>query len=387
MDFLETIETIRAEEASVQRLFRGDGTGVRHARRSPEYMGLLAEAATLVADVCAGRKPMRYLSEAMSTSDFPQLFGDVLDRQLLANYRETPITWPAYIKRSTVPDFRTVKRFRVDGAEGVLTEVPQGTGYPATAITDAEYTYSVKKYGRRLPFLWEAFVNDDLDALRDGPDRLARAARRTEERFATGLFVGTDGPNSTFYASGNANVVTGNPALSIESIQTAYTVLGSMVDTDGEPIVIDAAVLVVPPALEVVAQSILNATVIRNTAATGGGASGRELEVANWMRSKLKLVVNPYIPILATNNKHTSWFLFSDPGNGRPAAEMGFLRGHEEPELFMKAPNATRIGGGPVDPVTSGDFDTDSVDYKVRHVLGGTLLDPKMSVASQGDGS
>jgi hypothetical protein len=31
-----------------------------------------------------------------------------------------------------------------------------------------------------------------------------------------------------------------------------------------------------------------------------------------------------------------------------------------------------------------GDFDTDSIEYKVRHVLGGSVIDPKFAVASNG---
>ena len=97
--------------------------------------------------------------------------------------------------------------------------------------------------------------------------------------------------------------------------------------------------------------------------------------------------MNPYIPIVASSsNGNTSWFLFANPNNGRPALEMAFLRGHEEPEIFMKTSNAQRIGGGMTDPM-DGDFDTDSLQYKVRHVLGGARLDPKMTVASSGAGS
>jgi hypothetical protein len=40
-------------------------------------------------------------------------------------------------------------------------------------------------------------------------------------------------------------------------------------------------------------------------------------------------------------------------------------------------------GSGQTNPM-EGDFDTDSVAYKIRHVLGGTLLDPIMAVASSG---
>lgn len=386
-DFLETIETIRAEEASIGRLFNtADGTPIRGRRNDPAYTGMLTEAATLVADVLDGRRPVHYLTEALTTSDFPMLFGDILDRQLLAGYRETPQVWNQYAKRGSVRDFRTVKRFFVDGGEGRLTGVAERSPYPAGKVDEGKYQYSVSKFGKRFPISWETLINDDLDALKDAPARMARSARRTEEYFATDLFFGASGPDTTFFASGNNNIVTSNPALSIAALQTAFTILAAQRDTDGEPILIDAAVLVIPPALEVVAQNILQATTLRVTAAAAGGATGQELEVANWMRNKLKLAVNPYIPIIATTNGNTSWMLVADPSSGRPAAEVGFLRGHEEPELFMKSPNATRVGSGAAD-VMNGDFDTDSVDYKVRHVLGGTLMDPKMAVASNGSGS
>ncbi len=70
-------------------------------------MTMLAEAAKLVADVYAGKKRMHYLEEAMTTSDFPYLFGDILDRQILSAYREWPTTWQRYARRGRVRDFRT----------------------------------------------------------------------------------------------------------------------------------------------------------------------------------------------------------------------------------------------------------------------------------------
>jgi hypothetical protein len=104
------------------------------------------------------------------------------------------------------------------------------------------------------------------------------------------------------------------------------------------------------------------------------------------MANKVKLVINPWLPLISTTNGNTSWYLFADPNVGRPAIEVGFLIGHETPELFMKSPNATRVGGGLIDP-TEGDFDTDAVEWKERHVFGGTLMDPKSGVASNGTGA
>jgi len=384
--FLEAIENIRAEEASVQRLFSpADGQGIRSFHKTQQYMSRLAEAAQFMADVFEGRRPAYHLQEAMTTSDFPYLFGDILDRQLLANYRETPAVYQNYCKTATVRDFRTVKRFYTSGAEGVLDKVEQQSEYPETSLGEGYYSYSVSKYGRRIPFSWETMINDDLDALKDMPARFGRAARRTEQKFATELYVDSTGPHASLYTEGNSNIVTSNPGLSIAALQTAMQILAEQTDADGEPIVIDAVHLVVPPALSITASNILNALQIE--LAESGGTSNQKLIAVNWMKNKLKLHVDPYIPIVASSsNGNTSWFLFADPGNNRPAIEIGFLRGHIEPEIFIKAPNAQRVGGGMVNPL-DGDFDTDSIQYKVRHVLGGARMDPKMTVASNGSGS
>jgi hypothetical protein len=329
------------------------------------------------------RRDLADFSEAMTTSDFPLLMGDVLDRALVAKYDRWPTVWTSVAKRGTVRDFRTVKRFRLDGGGAVLEKVAQRSEYPEAGLSENYYSYSVAKYGKRLSIDWEMLINDDLDAFRDLPSTLAEAARQTEEKFVTDLYVNSTGPDGTFFAAGNANIVTRNPVLSVSGLQTAFTVLNSHTDTDGNPIYINGAVLMIPPALEVTAQNILNATQL--LAATGGGSgdSNDQLQVANWMRNRLTLQVNPWLPLVDTTSGSTAWYLFANPGNGRPAMEVGFLRGNESPSLYVKAPDSMRIGGG-LAPVEDGDFDTDGIQYKVRHVLGGTLMDPYMAAASDG---
>lgn len=391
-ELLETLDTIQAAEASVQRLFsrEEDGRSVRSLRRSddPRYVQSLAEAATFLREVLEGRRPAYHLQEALTTSDFPVLFADILDRQLLADYQQVPSQWRTYARTGSVRDFRQVKRFAVDGGLALLDDVAERTEYPEENLPDASvFEYAVTKKGKRFQLTWETIINDDLGVMQRLPRNLAVSARNSEEHFATSLFATSTGPDSTFFSSGHANVVTGNPALSVSALTTAFTVLASQKDADGNPILVDVAVLMVPPALEVTAQNIINATEI--LAATGGGnlSNNDALRVANWMRNKVSLVVNPWLPIIDTTHGSTAWYLLQAPGGmGRPISEIGFLRGYEAPQLFMKDPDAVRVGGGMVSPL-DGDFDTDSVQYKVRHVFGGTLLDPKSAVASNGSGS
>ena len=397
--FLSLIESIRSDQADAARIFSGEGASVRltsQGRRAsePAYLSRLALFAEVFANAVTGgsHRDIYLLKEAMSTSDFPLLFGDVIDRSMLGKYREWAPTWPAYAGRKEVRDFRDVKEFDVMGGEAPLGIVPQGDEYPERKLDESKIQWGVKKYGAAMPFLWEAFVNDDFDELSRVPERFARAARRTEDLFATELHVDANGPHASLYTAGNKNIInaanggaSNNPVLSIAGLQDGYTVLAGQTDSDGQPILIEVVTLEVPPALQVTAENILNA--IQLELIEAGGVTNQKLIAQNWMKSKVQLVVNPYIPYVAsTANGKTSWFLHAAPSAGRPALRMGFLRGRAEPELFMKAPNAVRVGGGEVSPF-DGSFENDGIAYKIRYVLGGSRIDPKMTVASNGSGA
>jgi len=372
-EFLQLSEALEAHDFNLSRLpSKQSHIPDERLVRFAEYLGRVNE----------GKASLR---EAMSTSDFPQLFGQIIDRQLYGNYIEASHDWSKVARRAVVNDFKTVERYVLNGGEGLLTKVPEGTVSEYRTVSDEKYSYSVNVYDEKIHLTWQAVVNDDLQAFMDMPQRLARAARRTEEHFVTSLYVGTSGPDATFYAAGNSNIVTSNPALSIEALQTAMQVLAAQTDSEGMPIIVDAVTMVVPPALEITARNILNATEINVTPNASLGTEMQELRAVNWMRNRVTLVVNPWIPYIATSgNGNTSWFLFANPTQNRPALEMGFLRGYEAPTVYRRKPDAEALSGS---PAPFGNFDTKTFEWGVMHILGGSTIDPKLSVASNGSGS
>jgi hypothetical protein len=205
-------------------------------------------------------------------------------------------------------------------------------------------------------------------------------------------------------------VTTNNPAFSITSLQWAMIIAMSQVDLDGEPISIEDFTLVYPPALDTVVKNVLNATQVWmndqggtigqfGSGATTSATSFQRLITDNWAKNIVRPAKNYYLPIVDTTHGSTAWYLFANPKNGRPALQQSFLLGHEAPEMFMKAPNQVMIGEGRMGPGNpgvpgqamanpmDGDFLTDSIIYKIRQVLGGTLLDPIMAIASNGSNS
>jgi hypothetical protein len=388
IEFTGLMEANNAHMATFEALAR------QHAqvnRNTTEYKQKLIEAQTYLNDLQARRSRIP-LREAMSTSDFPNLFGDILSRRLASAYMVYGTNWTAYAQQRMVPDFRNVKTLATFGGNQLLVEAPEGTtGVGYRAVEDRELAdYAVKKYVGKVQMTMETLVNDDLGAFDILPTSLAEGARRSEEKFVTELYAGTSGPLAAVYNATNNNVVTSNPTLSISALQTAYTVLKNQTDENGLPIFVDAVTLVVPPALEIVARSILEATQLE-VGLVGQGADAAPAEeqriiTANWMANKTQIVVNPWLPYIADSNGDTSWYLFASPTSGRPAIEVGFLSLlGGAPAIFRRRPDAVSLTGNTEIPI--GSFDSNSYEWGVMHVFGGQLADFRCTVASNGSGS
>jgi hypothetical protein len=375
--FSEAVNRMDTESASIATLF-GDSHAV--AKRPKLNPALILEAERFLDQIRTGRRPVHHFQEAMSTSDFPLYFTDSLDRQVYGAYMATEPTWKNYARAATVVDFRKVKRFASNGIRGRLTKVKELEEHKRRGASIDEYEYSVDKYEAGFGLSFEMMINDDLDLFMRLPQDLAQSAIDSEELFVTELFAGASGPISGFYASGNNNLLTGNPPLTRASLQTAITLLTKRVDANGMPIAVKSVRLVVGPGLALAAQEIIEATEYRSVGPTGDVTIIR----GNGVAANLGVDVNFFIPTVATTaNADTSWWLFANPDDSRPALEFGRLRGYEAPALYEKLPDMQRVGGGTV----PWSFNHSAAEKKVVHCYGGSQVDPKMSIASNGSGS
>jgi hypothetical protein len=66
------------------------------------------------------------------------------------------------------------------------------------------------------------------------------------------------------------------------------------------------------------------------------------------------------------------WFLVADP-RMTPTIEIGFYQGREEPEIFTQN-----------DPTVGSVWDTDTFQWKIRHIYSGTALDHRGFYRGQG---
>jgi len=358
---------------------------LREARKPADLDARILEIANLInnEDGFAAHRHEYLMKEAMTTSDFPYLFGEILDRQLLSGFKETPQVMAQVCRRGTARDFRTVHRYEISNGDQYLDEVSEKGEYLASDREEAKYTYALKKYGRQFDISWETLINDDLGALQDTPMRFAKAARRTEERFITQLFWNAAGPLDAYFSVANGGSAVSTNPLTIANLETAVAAMAAYTDQGGSPIMNRPKYLVIGPALEFTARQIL-------TSANKMWLSTGDTDVAPTPYATtnviaqygLEIIINPWLPIICTDHGTTTWALFAAPAD-IAAAEFGLLRGHESPELFMKSSDQTRVGGGLTSPM-DGDFATDNVFYKVRHVLGGVTLSGRAGYASDG---
>ncbi|MFI7448083.1 hypothetical protein ACIBQX_11345 [Nonomuraea sp. NPDC049714] len=374
--FNSSVERIDSEANALRESFGGQrkvSTGV--PRRDPKWERALLEAEAFVQDIRYGRRPLHHFSEAMSTSDFPLLFADSLDRQMYGAYEAVQPTWMNYARAATVNDFRAVKRFASTGVRGLLSKVGELAEHERRGMDEVAYEYAVSKYEAGFALSWEAMINDDLNAFMRLPQDLADSARDSEEEFVTRLFCGVDGPLTSVYTG--SNLLTA--ALDRAALQSAITTLMKRTDENGNPIVVKAVELVVGPGLALQAQEIIDTTEYRTVDASGNV----RIISGNGVAANLRISVNYWIPSVATSsNADTSWWVFANPSGPRPAMEFGRLRGFEAPALYEKVPDMRRIGGGE-EPFS---FDTEAAEKKIKHVYGGSFVDSRMSIASTGAG-
>ena len=352
---------------------------LNESRKSPEYLHKLNETMVLLANSNGYPADMHKvaLRMALTSDSFPLLFADVLQRQMLADYKEVSPVWKNFFRMGTVPRIYPEiggRRFAMYGGDQFLQRVGEKGEYLATPRSELQYLAYVYKRGHQFDISWEALINDSIGALRDTPKRFSRAASRTESRLATDAYAGdlgthVEGDGGDLYEIG---VNASTNLLSVANLQTAWSTMTAFTDQIGEPIENSPKFLVVGTgALFLEAQRILKSGELMYTESAGGALVGSP--IANVIADQgIIPLLDRYLPIVDTTNTN-AWYLFSDPKD-IAALEFNHLEGHENPEIAMKASDKVSVGGGAMSPF-SGDFATDNVLYRIRHVTGTTKLD------------
>lgn len=361
----------------------------------------LREMADLTDGVIAGNRVKKeQFLERLGTSDGAFAFANLTNVQMQGEYAKAEAIWPKFAQRMVVQDFRNVNWVSLDysfdnwkkadkgvvRASGALPKVAEGEKYQAFSLSSDTQNFAVEKFGAQFGMTWEAFVNDPYNTVARIPVIFRSAAVDTLDANATrALFAAADAqPHlaarpATETPTGVA--VAADQALNFHSLSEARAQLKQKKDHRGNPVTTGKLVLNVGPALIATAEAILSQQTYKIRTGTANNFS--ELEGAVNL-GDIEIVENKYLPFYSGND--TTWILSPLGGEGGPvgpAVTQAFLAGEEEPEIRVSglagfSPNGSAL------PFTSGSFDTDTFDMRVRVVNGAGSVNPLPLILSDG---
>lgn len=332
------------------------------------------------------------LSEALTTSDLARTFNFVTQNATVAQYAELPTTWTQFAARKTLPNFNEASFREFDFVDNVdlaenggfvtapasLPVVPELTEYPSFKFLVGANKAKLNKRGARVPFSWEAVINDEWAFISSLPGQLAKFAKNTEELEAVGVLVDPNGPNAGTFKSANGNVSSKNYLLSLDALELAQNEVKNR-KVNGNYLNVTRWALIVPTTMESQAKRILSLTSLEVT-------QGNLKYVTTANTSNITLVVNDWLTkVDKSANASKTWYLVPLNGNDgtRDTLIVSFLQGHEQPEFRQSGNTGLYLGGGAV-PSLEGSLLNDDVEYRVRHVVTGAFLYPQALFASTG---
>jgi hypothetical protein len=275
-----------------------------------------------------------------STSDFPLILGNTIDRALRASYDETAQTWQPLGQQRNVNDFRTRTTVAL-GDAAAFEKVLEGGEYKYGSLPEEGSTLQVAKYGKIIAFTWEALINDDLGAFDRVPAALAQAARQTESNIVWGLILGNplwiDG--FAIYSTQHGNIAGSGGPINVATLAAARAAMRKQKGINGTNYInIVPKYLVVGPDKELEAYQYTSANYVPVTNGTINPVQNTTLQV----------IVEPRI----VGNE---WYLV---GDGADTFEYAYLEG--ENGMFTE----TREG-----------FEVDGLEVKARLVFGAAFVD------------
>jgi ATP-dependent protease ClpP protease subunit len=236
-----------------------------------------------------------------STSDFPLLFSNLANKSLDAAYEEEPATWKVAARQNNLPDFKNASDLVV--ASDLTPELTlEGAEYRKGTLQEAQATWRLLTYTKKITVSRQAIINDDLSALERVPELLGRGFRRLESNLVWGLITGnavTSVDGLALFAAGHNN--TGTGAIGIASWNAAKKAMRKQTDISGVTVNLTPDFMFVPTDLEAAGLQFLYPT--GYAPATATGANGPNPYARN-----VELITEPRL-----DGSATQWYAAAAP--------------------------------------------------------------------------
>lgn len=325
--------------------------------------------------------------EEYADSRDTQLYPSIASTQLLNDFRPQE-----FIYLQSDADKQLIDNGGVKTPAGALPLIPELTPYPTFGYSGTGRFIDTKKFGARYQFSFEAFINDQWDLIERFPLEAAKLAIHTEDvAVLLQLFTGAGLDPSVFSdelgtilqpyndTTVVSSAVPKNAPLSHDAIRAALHQIATT-KRNGRPVTVpNGFVLLVPPALEDIAEMVVNTQIIERT------QGNLKFVTNNALPQRVEIVASEWVSQLATD---TTWVLL--PKGGKTSSRTGLvktgLRGYETPELRVSNNTGSYLPGAAV-PYTEGSFDNDDAQARIRLITGSGLVSVDGIIGSTGLGS
>ena len=305
------------------------------ARKSLEANGIRAD----------GMDKMPLAARAMhTTSDFPEILANVANKTLRAAYEGSPRTFVNWCRKSTAPDFKQISRTQM-GDSPTLVQVNEHGEYSYGTVGEMAEKYSLATYGRIVAVTRQAIVNDDLSAFERVIPGFGRAAADLERATIYGILNANAAMADTialFHADhGNLDSAA---VISVESLGAARARMRKQTGINGQSINVEPRFLIVPAALETVAQQYTSNAHVPDPSSN-----------INPFAGTLQVVVDPILD--GTSASH--WYLAASYSQV-DTIEYSYLEGNEG--VYIETRNGFEVDG--VEIKARLDFAAKAIDHR-----------------------
>ncbi|MCI0364938.1 MAG: hypothetical protein L0219_13755 [Phycisphaerales bacterium] len=260
-----------------------------------------------------------------STISLSGILSNVANKSMLAAYEAVESVVAFFCSETDVNDFKEITRYRLTG-NGVFEKVgPDGELKHAT-LSEQAFSNKVETFGRLIALTRQMIINDDLGAFLQIPRIIGRMSALKREEAVFELLLSNP---SNFFSAGNKNFISGvDTALSIDSLTKGEQTFMDQTDTDGKPILLSPAVLLVPTSLKVTGQQLMTETRVNETTDANKPKPANNPHAGKW-----KPVASPYLNAQGiSGGSAKAWYLFANPADVS-ALEIAYLRGKRTPTI------------------------------------------------------
>ena len=190
-----------------------------------------------------------------STSDFPSILQDAVNKSLLASYdsKLAVQTFRPLVRERQVSDYKSIPVVRL-GETPELSEKLEGEEIKFGTLGEASETYKIVDYAKGLSLTDRAIKNDDLSAFSSAIVGFgSSAARKESAAFYDEFLNGTVG-GSAIYSAPRGNLLASND-LDIAGLSAVRSALMKQSGLDtSDPLNLTMSWVIVPPELMTAAQ-------------------------------------------------------------------------------------------------------------------------------------